>query len=138
MAYAEYPKAMVHPNYAPAVVERPSPGRPLLPGEAPQAAKAAVFPPVTVMNEDQEEYHKSLGYLSTGGDPAGHEPALPPGYEPQEYPKWVGDQLVNCAEEEAALAPGEETEPAEEEETDELAVEAMAESHSEEGSADVA
>jgi hypothetical protein len=90
-----YPQAMVHPGYQPAVIERPSPGKPLMPGEEPQSAKAAVFPPVTVMNEDQEGQHRALGYTLVD------EPEVHHGF--QEYPKWVGDRIVNSAAEEASL-----------------------------------
>jgi hypothetical protein len=105
MAYAEYPKVMNHPGYQPAVVARPTLGKPLLPGEEPRSAKAAVFPPVTVNNEDQEGQHAALGYVSAGGDPSAHEPAPPADYEPKEYPKWVGDVIVHSRAEEAALKP---------------------------------
>ncbi len=90
-----YPFLMRHPNYIPAVVQRPSPGKPLAPGELPQTAHSAIFPEVTVFNEADEEYHRSQGYIGAG--------ETPEEYAFTEYPKWVGDVLVSSAAEEAEL-----------------------------------
>lgn len=50
-----YPKAMVHPAYAPAVL-----------GRAPGEGRPARFPPVTVEAKDQEEEYRAKGYLAHG------------------------------------------------------------------------
>jgi len=81
-----YPFLMRHPNRIAAVVQRPSPGKPLQPGELPQTAHAAIFPDVTVFNENDEEYHRSQGYMGAG--------EMSDDYAFQEYPKWVDGVLV--------------------------------------------
>lgn len=89
-----YPLVMNHPHFVPAVEQRPSPSKPLLPGEEPCDAKAAIFPPVIVENEDQENQHRALGYLAAGEQIDD--------YVPIEYPKWVSpERLVQNATEEA-------------------------------------
>ena len=60
----EYPVQMVHPKFAPAIISGYS-GKP---GQAVDDApgRPARFPPVTVETEDQEEEHRSRGYLRLG------------------------------------------------------------------------
>ena len=109
----EYPKQMRHPNFTPAVLSDDNaagrfrdapPGRP------------AQFPPVTVSNADQEEYHAAKGYIPSNGK-AHPTPPAPSRHkerenirmrstpeqetsETYEYPKWVGDKIAHSAEEE--------------------------------------
>lgn len=105
----EYPKHMTHPAFRPGTVgkEVMSPNKvPYnLPGEAIR------FPPVLVMDADQEEYHAAQGYVSVGkSDPQAFARAVasatppPTDHNPVEYPKWVKGKIVNSAEEEAALS----------------------------------
>jgi len=94
MAYSEYPKAMNHPQYRPAVVsgytrnpdgtaKNDAPGSP------------AKFPPVYVSNADQELDYASRGYLPAGvSDADAYMRAVagadtPATYGFQEFPKYV-------------------------------------------------
>lgn len=107
MEHQEYPKLMTHPAYDPGSI-----------GEEVRSPSGFVYyrngrpvrlPPVTVHNTDDEEYHKAIGYVPSGkSDPAAFARAFAvtpatANYEPQEYPKWVGDVLVQNEEEENAL-----------------------------------
>lgn len=106
--HTEYPKHMIHPGYQPASVgtEVRSPhGFTYFIG-----GTAIRFPPVLVMDADQEARHAADGYVSIGkSDPAAFARAVaasaPPvtDYKPDEYPKWVNGRVVNSAEEEAEL-----------------------------------
>lgn len=54
----KYPMAMHHPHHTPAVL-----------GTAPGEGKPALFPPLEVNNEDQEEEARAKGYLRFGETP---------------------------------------------------------------------
>lgn len=112
--HSEYPKHMVHPGYRPGKAakevklndEAGNPGWKV----AYVGGEAIRFPPVLVMDEKQEEFHKSQGYVSVGkSDPAAFARAVaaaaPPveTHVPEEYPKWIValGRSVNNAEEEA-------------------------------------
>src|SRR5665647_2030304 len=106
--YQEFPKHMAHPAYTPGSLgtEVKSPGG--VPHYV--GGKSARFPPVMVHNADQQEYHESQGYVAQGTTDAAaftraHAIAPPmSNYKPEEYPKWIGDVLVQDEDEEAALA----------------------------------
>lgn len=105
--FKEFPKMMTHPAY--------QPGKPGPEIKSPHGftyhvgGEAIRFPPVLAMNEAQEEYHKSQGYVSQGkSDPAAFARAVGAGqipnqtaYQPLEYPKWVMGKLCQNSEEEA-------------------------------------
>jgi hypothetical protein len=66
------------------------------------------FPPVLVHSLEQEEEHLAKGYYTQGtSSPAAFAATFasppPPNYEPQEYPKWMGDVLVLDEEHEREL-----------------------------------
>lgn len=104
--YQEYPKMMVHPHArkaAPNMVadasgRMVSTGEPIQPGDR--------FPPVTVMNEQQEAWHRSQGYEQGGAGSAAAFANAHAGpvasYSFHEYPKWVGHLLFNTKEEHEA------------------------------------
>lgn len=69
-----YPKTMVHPHYAPAILARPTPM-----GQPNQQGAPARWPPVTVYRPEDEQEQRSKGYLMIGEAP----PARP---EYAEYP----------------------------------------------------
>jgi hypothetical protein len=82
------------------------------------------LPPVVAQSADEEKSFRAEGYMSTKGDPeafARFQSGAIPGYEPQPYPKMIGDRIVySHAEEDEIRPPGpvvEESEPA----ADELA-----------------
>ena len=112
--HEEYPMVMRHPAYTPARSEQvPGTGRytalgELIPGSAAfKTVSVERFAPVLVQNEEQMELHRVQGYEPAGrSDPASFAKAvatpLPPNYEPDRFPMWIGDVLVNNAEEEAA------------------------------------
>jgi hypothetical protein len=101
--YQDYPKLMVHPGFQPATLGTSADERKGTPAKIGQPVK---FPPVTVNNEQQEEYHAAQGYGPAGkGNPAAFvaahsSPDTP--YHKQEYPKYVGDIVVNNEDEELA------------------------------------
>lgn len=106
--HSEYPKHMAHPGYQPGSVgdEVKSPH-----GFSYHVGGTSIrFPPVLVHDEDQEEYHKSQGYVSIGkSDPAAFARAVASAaptaeiHEPDPYPKWIAalNRSVGSAEEEA-------------------------------------
>ncbi len=119
MAYQEYPKALHHPQYQPAVIsgyKRNPDGS--VNNDAP--GKPAKFPPVHVNNKDQELQYASLGYLPHGiSDPDAYIRATigadaPQEYGFTEYPKWLyqcndgqlKSELVNGADQEKKLGEG--------------------------------
>lgn len=65
----EYPKNMVHPQYAPSVIVRDGKD---------YSGTATRFPPVAAVNADEEGYYRSRGYLEVG--------EAPPMTAYQEYP----------------------------------------------------
>lgn len=100
--FEEFPKVLVHPGEAAAVV---SVWDEKLNRHVPEHGIPARFQPVTVNNADQEDQYEARGYRPAGSsDAAAFESAIsnakPEGYEFKEYPKWVGDVLVNAADEE--------------------------------------
>jgi hypothetical protein len=107
--FNEYPKYMTHPAYQPGHVgpEVRSPG-----GFTYYVGGTSIrYPPMLVPDANQEEYYASQGYVSHGkSDPAAFAAAVAAGpppsedYQPKEYPKWVGDFLVNNREEEEIAA----------------------------------
>ena len=115
--YQEYPLTMAHPAYHPGDVGREV--------RSPhgftyyEGGKPVRFPPVTVGSADDEEYYAAQGYKRAGkSDPAAYARAHAvaaemSNYEPKEYPKWVGDRLVNSPEEEAGAPPVVEAAPVE-------------------------
>lgn len=113
-AFQRYPMVMSHPNHVPATTRRLDNGTPGMRGEmwgGDVQGTPEKFPQVTVHNEDQEEYHRSQGYVSAGDATefnVARNNLNPAGYDFQEYPKWIDDgtpegSTVNTAEEEAAL-----------------------------------
>lgn len=108
MQFQRYPMIMTHPN------ARQGKAVPINKDAAGQPSRVvdyqgvpAFMPPVTVNNEDQEERHKAMGYLAPNGDAAAfNQVALNPDigiHEFHEYPKQIGDVVVNSREEEDAL-----------------------------------
>lgn len=113
-AYQTFPMVMSHPNHVPATTRRVDNGTPGMRGEmwaGDMQGTPEKFPPVTVHNEDQEEYHRSQGYVSAGDAEefnVARNNLNPSGYGFQEFPKWIDDgtpegATVNTADEEAAL-----------------------------------
>lgn len=106
--HVEYPKHMTHPGFQPGVGDQetihPNGTRSYVGG------RSIRFPPVLVMNADQQAYQESQGYEVQGkSNPAAFANAMknlpdPAKQERIEYPKWVGGVLCNSAEEEAAAA----------------------------------
>ena len=105
--YQEYPKVMIHPGFQPATLGTSDDVRRGIRGHNGTPVK---LPPVTVENEQQEQYHASQGYAVSGvPNPAAYFAAKQaPEAEPvgfQEYPKWSRGRIVNnLAEENEALA----------------------------------
>lgn len=109
-----YPQFMKHPHYQPARSEQvPGTGRydargALIPGTAAyRTVQNEKFPPVLVMNEQQQDLHAAQGYEPAGrSDPKAFAAAvatpIPPNYQAERYPMLVGDKLVNDEAEEAA------------------------------------
>lgn len=109
--FEKYPMLMAHPQYRAATVT-PIEGTGVLNNEGIEVRQDMQgtperYPPVQVNNEDQEAYHAAMGYRPAGkSDPAAYAQAVaetPVDRVIDEFPKWVGDVLVNSAEEEAAL-----------------------------------
>lgn len=117
--FVEYPKWMAHPHAQKSVPQQqPSDyvgpqanTSPLLKGNT--IGTVEKLPPVQVMNADEEEQYAAKGYAPAGKqNPWAHgsaQSAPDPSYTPEEYPKWVGDKLVNNSAEEAALYPSQTT-----------------------------
>jgi hypothetical protein len=103
--FAEYPKIMVHP-----AARRAESRGPIDPTKSSLEVipSGDFMPPVTVHNEEQEALHASQGYRLGGSSSAAafaQMTAAPagPAYEPERYPMWVGDVLVESAEQEAQV-----------------------------------
>jgi putative sterol carrier protein len=96
---------MVHPNFQPATLGTSEDARKGTPATFGTAMK---FPPVTVQNEQQREYHEAQGYVPGGkSNPAAFvqahaapDPMRHHGH--QEFPKFVGEILVKNEDEERA------------------------------------
>lgn len=108
--YQHYPLMMSHPGFQPARLGTSPDDRKGTPGTR---GTPMINPPVTVNNVEQEEYHRAQGYVPAGkGNPAAFvqahtSPETP--YSKVEYPKYVGDILVNSEDEElAAMARNEQ------------------------------
>lgn len=95
MAFQEYPKAMNHPQYRPAVLSKDT-----IDPVTHQTIKAppgqpAKFPPVYVNNKDQELDYASKGYVPNGtSDPEAYYTATvgadkPNAHQHVEFPKWL-------------------------------------------------
>lgn len=107
MQHQEYPKFMSHPAFEPGrvgdLVTSPD-GFTYHVGGTPIR-----FPPVMVNGEDDEAYYAAKGYVSQSqSDPGAfmraHSVApATANYQPAEYPKWVGEVLVNNEEQELAI-----------------------------------
>jgi hypothetical protein len=126
--YVEYPILMAHPAFQ---KSEPVP----IPGtEVVNAAGVMIkppayrgtperMPPVTAMNEDDEEYYRSQGYERAGKmDPAAwvkaHSSSPVEAYKPELYPMWKNGVLIQRAEDDPEYDPeaaevAEEKEPAE-------------------------
>jgi hypothetical protein len=117
-AHSEYPKHMVHPGYQPGIAAKevavPDPVTGKAWRKAYVGGTSIRLPPVLAMDEDQEAYHASQGYVTIGkSDPAAFARAIAtaaPSTEthvPDQYPKWIAElgRSVNSEAEEAeALA----------------------------------
>lgn len=127
----EFPKWLHHPGYSPAVLSTGAVAGPLTRGAHYAAVgRSAQFPPVIVHNRDDEDWYVSKGYEGGAYDhakvlkqqiaplPHGYvereypryeadgsvtpDPNPPP-VENYEFPKWVGDEIAQNAEEERAI-----------------------------------
>jgi hypothetical protein len=101
--HQEYPKHMSHPHSRRATLEKLNPDQP--DKRANWQGTPDMFPPVLVFNEDQEEEHRSRGYVTLGKSSpeafaSSSAVAAKPDYVPEEYPKWVNGVLINSADEE--------------------------------------
>ena len=93
MVYQRYPLQMRHPSFRPAVMSDSD-------ARTGEHGQAAMWPPVVVNNEDQEEYYISRGY--TAPDHAGAREAFltersarrPNGFREREYPRWENGRLI--------------------------------------------
>lgn len=100
--YHEYPKTLRHPKYVPAqearIEMRIENGRPA--GTFTVAAIPAVMPDVIVLNKEQEDRARANGYKPAGEYNRGALESILVGtpsieqYKPAEYPKWVGEELI--------------------------------------------
>jgi len=95
MSFSEFPKAMTHPGYRPAVLSKDevdSHGR-LIKKAAP--GSGVRFPPVYVNNHDQELEYASRGYVPNGtSDPEAYRRSaagadIPNEHKHIEFPKWL-------------------------------------------------
>ena len=98
--WKKYPMIMRHPAEKPAVVSNDrqvgADGREVWVNAPP--GQPIKFGPVTVLNEHQEELHKSKGYVGAGDAKAieRHERApIPPGYVYEEYPRILPDGSID-------------------------------------------
>ncbi len=121
MSYNEYPKAMKHPAYRPAVIAKWDPK--IKDAKDQPQGSSAKFPGVIVHNLDQEQEYAAKGYKPNGvGDPEAYRKSMtgnvprPDGSE-KEYPKYLyrpnatlesgfEDKLVSSKEEEQKLGKG--------------------------------
>lgn len=93
MAFSEYPKAMSHPGFRPAVISKDE----YINGKVIKAppGQPAKFPPVYVNNEDQEAQYSAMGYVPNGvADPDAYHAAMagidkPATYQHMDFPKYL-------------------------------------------------
>lgn len=98
--YERYPITMTHPHFRPATTNI------VMDGNRVHSANGTpvMFPPVTALNEDDEERLRAEGY-EVGGkvDPSAwvraHSDAPPDTYVPQKYPMWRDGVLYMTAQE---------------------------------------
>ena len=108
MDHNEYPKHMHHPHSQRGKTEKVE--EYLSDKKANWQGTPDKYPPVLVYNADQEEQHRAQGYYTLGTsspEAFAQAAAIPPApdYIPQQYPKWVGDKLVQSEEEEREMTP---------------------------------
>lgn len=100
MGYNEYPKAMSHPAYKPAVLSQDTVDPVSHKTIKAAPGKPAQYPPVYVNNPDQEAQYASLGYVPNGvADAEAYYRATVGANEPndhafKEFPKWLYRPLV--------------------------------------------
>jgi len=99
MAFSEYPKAMSHPGYRPAVLSKDE----FINGKVIKAppGSPAKFPPVYVNNHDQESYYSAMGYVPNGtADPEAYHAAMagadkPNHHQHVEFPKYLYQKVAD-------------------------------------------
>lgn len=109
--YQEYPKVLTHPT-----MRQPdgikSGGKEMVNGvlvDMPSKIIPGGALNVTVNDADEEEYYRAKGYMPNGtSDPTAYHNTVsgnstPESYEFQEYPKWVGNVLVQNREQEESV-----------------------------------
>lgn len=95
MAFQEYPKAMNHPQYRPAVLSKDTTDPVTHQTIKAPPGSPAKFPPVYVNNKDQELDYASKGYVPNGtSDPEAYYTATvgadkPNTHQHVEFPKWL-------------------------------------------------
>lgn len=102
--FQDYPMMLSHPNAKKGQAIAVTPGDP----NTAYVSTPDLLPPVMVEDPEQRAYYEAQGYVCNGtSDPAAFAQAvanpIDPAYVPQEYPKYVGDVLVNNQDEELAL-----------------------------------
>jgi hypothetical protein len=103
MAFSEYPKAMSHPGFRPAILSKDE----FVNGKVIKAApgQPAKFPPVYVNNQDQEAYYSAQGYVPNGtADPEAYHAAMAgmdtvPAHSHVEFPKYLYQKVSDAARE---------------------------------------
>ena len=104
-----YPKEMRHPAFVPGIAQEVQPKNWHLthPGQpwTGFGGSSDRFPPVTVTNPDQQEFHESRGYLAVDGSTIIGVQGIE---QSTEYPKWIkspdGEEvIVNSVEEESQV-----------------------------------
>ena len=95
---------MAHPNARKGAMVALDPGNP----RSDYQGEPDFMPPVLVYDADQLEYYQAQGYDAAGecSEEAFNRLTAAPtsaAHVPVEYPKWVGEVLVNDAAEERAL-----------------------------------
>ena len=98
--WRKFPMVMRHPAFQPAIVSNDrtvdAEGREKWVNAPP--GKPIMWPPVTVLNEAQEELHRSRGYVGSGDPVALNHAEVapePPGYVYQEYPRLLDDGTLD-------------------------------------------